>query len=101
MPTALPSQIIVRKASNVEIGSFSTMPTKEETNHAREQSLPRMNSANSSTPDLQAPIEHDSGNGSGMITPDPSQDLSEEVQALSNKLIKAINHQSSLEEGLE
>ncbi|KAF3941376.1 hypothetical protein ABW19_dt0205198 [Dactylella cylindrospora] len=104
MPTALPSQTVSRKASQIEIGSFSTIPSKEEAKHSRAQSISRTTSANSSTADLnlQVPNGNESRSASGVTTPDPSaQDLSEEVQALSNKLIKAINHQSSLEEGLE
>ncbi|KAK6353351.1 rab guanine nucleotide exchange factor S2 [Orbilia brochopaga] len=113
LPSALPSHVISRKSSQVEIGSFSTIPTKEELKNARVVNISRSASANTSTTDLNAQLTAASGttsaasaaSDSGSISSDPSalsqQDLSEEVQALSHKLIKAINHQSSLEEGLE
>ncbi|KAF3917299.1 hypothetical protein AA313_de0207859 [Arthrobotrys entomopaga] len=110
MPSALPSHSLSKKPSQVEIGSFSTIPTKEELKNARVLNLSRTasatNSANNSTTDLHAPSDSGSSSSvhrsSGLSTPDHSQqDLSDEVQALSAKLIKAINHQSSLEEGLE
>ncbi|KAF3912661.1 hypothetical protein ABW21_db0202546 [Orbilia brochopaga] len=110
MPSALPSRVISRKSSQVEIGSFSTIPTKEELKNARVINISRSASANTSTTDLNAQLAVASAatsqaSDAGSISSDPSalsqQDLSEEVQALSHKLIKAINHQSSLEEGLE
>lgn len=106
----------------MEIGSFSTLPTKEELKqqHARSQSVSRNGSASSSTADLSSPTSNlqipgltdvpaksNGSSGASVFTSDTAsvmtaqQDLSEEVQALSTKLVKAINHQSSLEEGLE
>ncbi|KAF3930249.1 hypothetical protein ABW20_dc0105761 [Dactylellina cionopaga] len=103
MPSALPSRTVSRKPSQVEIGSFTTIPTKEEMRNARVLNISRVASANNSTTDLDLPVSESSDSrSSGVSTPAPPQaDLSDEVQALSQKLVKAINHQSSLEEGLE
>ncbi|EPS36806.1 hypothetical protein H072_9624 [Dactylellina haptotyla CBS 200.50] len=106
MPSVLPSHVLAKKPSQVEIGSFSTIPTKEELKNARVLNLSRTASANTSTTDLHLPstaAAETRSESSGISTPNHSgqQDLSDEVQALSAKLIKAINHQSSLEEGLE
>ncbi|KAF3214051.1 rab guanine nucleotide exchange factor S2 [Orbilia oligospora] len=97
MPSALPSSSVKRRPSQVEIGSFSTISRKD----GKVLSLSHAASSNNSTSDLHGPPSVTS-EISEASTPEPAQqNLSGEVQALSDKLIKAINHQSSLEEGLE